>query len=232
MIDAGINVDNIKMIALFRDPVKRLWSGLITVSELTNEKPEKLLKKLMEGDEGLSKEIHVRPQSYFIKNYNIQFCIDLESPFNEGTYRKHNWGKVFGERQIVRDVVEMLTEINDDTWKHKRTDVTKVSQKYKNDFNKETTQEWIRDYYKKDFDFYFQNASWRFRRTTNRPPIGDEFKTYLTTFTDTYKNEIKTIRDSRQSVYFESSLRTDYWNNHVNIMNNIGLTYAQKILIY
>ena len=94
---------------------KRLWSGLITVSELTNEKPEKLLKKLMEGDEGLSKEIHVRPQSYFIKNYNIQFCIDLESPFNEGTYRKHNWGKVFGERQIVRDVVEMLTEINDDT---------------------------------------------------------------------------------------------------------------------
>ena len=28
-------------------------------------------------------------------------------------------GKVFGERQIVRDVVEMLTEINDDV-KHKK----------------------------------------------------------------------------------------------------------------
>ena len=34
--------------------------------------------------------------------------------------------------------------------------MTKVSQKYKNDFNKETTQEWIRDYYKKDFDFIFK----------------------------------------------------------------------------
>ena len=56
--------------------------------------------------------------------------------FNEGKYRKFNWGKVFGERQIVRNVVEMLTEINDDTWKHKRTDVTKVSQNYKNDFIK------------------------------------------------------------------------------------------------
>ena len=56
--------------------------GLITVSELTNEEPEELLKKLMEGDRGLSKEIHVRPQSYFIENYNIQFCIDL-NPFNE-----------------------------------------------------------------------------------------------------------------------------------------------------
>ena len=228
MIDAGINVDDIKMITLFRDPVKRLWSGLITVSELTNEEPEELLKKLMEGDEGLSKEIHVRPQSYFIENYNIQFCIDLGSPFNEGRYRKFNWGETSGERQMMRNVAGLLTEIKDDTWKHKRTGIAKVSQDYRKLFYKESTQQWIRDYYKEDFNFYFENASWRFRRPTNRLSIGDEFKTYLTSFTDTYKNEIKTIRNSRQSVYFESSLRPDYWNNHMNIMNNIGLTYAPK----
>ena len=71
---------------------------MITVSELTNEKPEKLLKKLMEGDEGLSKEIHVRPQSYFIENYNIQFCIDLESPFNEADIES-----LIGEKTLERD---------------------------------------------------------------------------------------------------------------------------------
>ncbi len=228
IIDAGINVNEIKMIAIFRNPVKRLWSGLITVSELTNEKPEKVLKKLIKGDEELSKEVHLRPQSYFIENYNIQYCIDLESPFNEGKYNKFKWGKVFGERQIVKDVVEMLTEIKDTTWKHRRTEVTKVSQAFKDFFYKETTQEWVLGYYEQDFDFYYRNASWRYRRPTNRLSIRDEFKTYLTTFTDTYKNEVKTIRDSNQSVYFESSLRSDYWNNHMNIMNNIGLTYAPK----
>ena len=228
MIDAGISVNQIKMITIYRDPIKRLWSGLITVSELTNEKPEELLKKLMEGDEGLSKEIHVRPQTYFIENYNVKYTIDLDDPYADGKYRRFDWGKNFGERQIVRNIIELLTETKDDTWKHRRTGVAKVSEFYRKLFYKESTQQWIRDYYDTDFRYYFQYASWRFRRPTNRLSIGDEFKTYLTTFTDTYKNEIKTIRDSRQSVYFESSLRIDYWNNHMNIMNNIGLTYAPK----
>ena len=227
-IDAGIQVDSIKMIVLMRDPVKRLWSGLITVSELLNEEPQTLLKKLIDGDEGLSKEIHVRPQSYFIDNYNIQYCIDLDEPFNEGKYRKHEWGEVFGERQIVKDIVEMLTQIQDDTWKHRRTGVAKVPQDYTRLFHKESTQDWIREYYKWDFKFWYENASWRFRRPTNRTSIGDEFRKYLKTFTTTYKKEIQSIRDSRQSVYFESSLRSDYWNNHMNVMNNLGLTYAPK----
>ena len=228
IISEGKNVDDIKMITLFRDPVKRLWSGLITVSELWDKEPQDLLSKLIEGDEGLSQEIHLRPQTSFIDNYNIQYCIDLDDPFNEGKYRKFDWGKVFGERQIVKNIVEMLTEIKDDTWKHRRTGVAKVPQDYRRLFYKESTQEWIRNYYRWDFKFYFQNASWRYRRPTNRLSIGDEFKTYLTTFTDTYKKEIKKIRKSRQSTYFESSLRTDYWNNHMNVMNNIGLTYAPK----
>ncbi len=228
IISEGKNVDDIKMITLFRDPVRRLWSGLITVSELWDKEPQDLLSKLIEGDEGLSQEIHLRPQTSFIDNYNIQYCIDLDDPFNEGKYRKFDWGNVFGERQIVKNIVEMLTEIKDDTWKHRRTGVAKVPQDYRRLFYKESTQEWIRNYYRWDFKFYFQNASWRYRRPTNRLSIGDEFKTYLTTFTDTYKKEIKKIRKSRQSTYFESSLRTDYWNNHMNVMNNIGLTYAPK----
>ena len=227
-IDSGIDVGEIKMIAVYRDPIKRLWSGLITVSELWDSTPEELLQKLMSGDEGLSKEIHLKLQTYFIENYNVKYVIDLDDPHDDGKYRKFDWGKNFGERQIVRNLVELLTETKDDTWKHRRTGVAEVSQDYRRLFYKESTQQWIREYYDADFQYYFQNASWRFRRPTNRLSIGDDFKKYLTTFNETYHKEIKDIQKSKQSVYFESSLRTDYWNNHMNIMNNIGLTYAPK----
>ena len=77
--------------------------GLITVSELTNEKPEKLLKKLMGDDEDLSKEIHVRPQTYFIENYDNEITIDLDDPYADGQYRKFDWDKKKKKKgQIVK----------------------------------------------------------------------------------------------------------------------------------
>ena len=227
-IDSGLKFKEIKMIAIIRDPVRRLWSGLITVSELWNKKPNYLLKKLIAGDKQITEEIHVRHQTSFIDGYNVQFTIDLDHPFDEGKYMKFDWGETSGEKNIAVNLVRMLTEIEDDRWKHRRTGVVKVQPDYKKLFYEESTQEWIRSHYADDFRFYYQNASWRFRRPTNRLSISEKFKEYLTSFPEKHSNQINIFQNSIHSTYLESSLRIDYWNNHMKIMDNIGLTYAPK----
>ena len=57
-----LNVDEIKMIAIFRDP-KRF--GQVDNCIELKMKTRKTFKKLMKGDEGLSKEIHVRPHLFY-----------------------------------------------------------------------------------------------------------------------------------------------------------------------
>ena len=54
---------------------------------------------------------------------------------------------------MMRNILELLTEIKDDMGNTKEQGIAKVSQDYRKLFYKESTQQWIRDYYKEDFNF-------------------------------------------------------------------------------
>ena len=183
-----------------RNPAKRFSYGL---------------SKLENKDNFSLSNLYLQPQTSFYDQNHIHCTIDIDAPNTNGLHVGTNWGygkeEGFGERELVRDIYLLF-------------------EKYytPEEFPEVIMSDEVKEYYKKDFMYYYKRGSWRFKKANNQDNISSKFKEYMKNFNVEFKDELKKISATTHSEYFKGSLKEGYWLNHQMIMDNLGLCFAPK----
>ena len=156
-----------------------------------------------------------KPQIEYFDINNVHQTIDIDDVPTNGLHVGTDWGygktEGFPERELTRDIWVLFEKYYD------YEDIPNIIM---------TPKE--KELYKRDFLFYYNKGSWRFRKANNQDNMSMKFKEYMKNFNIEFEDELKKISATKHSDYFKGSLKEGYWLNHQMIMDNIGLCFAPK----
>ena len=225
-----IDFENTSVVALTRDPRKRLYMGAEALAEERNVKISEILDMVMKGDKEIIQDTRIRPQDlpYDI----IDYLLDLDNPFEHGHYippkdvpMLHDDGqKIFRTAKEISHIIS-----REHTYvSHIHSEINRVSDEDILPYEKILNSEHVYNMYKQDFELYLRRCSWRLRIPGNIPSIRSRFDTFLPEFFEKNASMIDYFKEKGHANYFNASLMPEYWINHCMIMKNVGLQYAPK----
>jgi len=222
-----IDFENTSIVALTRDPRKRLYMGAVALAEERNVKISEILDMVMKGDKEIIQDARIRPQEL---PYDIlDYLLDLDNPFEHGHYVKDDMIHDVGQRlhRIGKEVSYIINRV--DTYQsHLYPKINWVTDDDILPYEKILNSELVSNMYKEDFKMYYKKCSWRLRKPGNIPSVRGRFDDFLVNYFEKHDNIIAFFKEKGHANYFNSSLIPEYWTNHCMLMSNVGLQYAPR----
>jgi|TARA_R110002074_G_scaffold119581_1_gene252810 hypothetical protein len=218
-----IDLKKTRIISFTQDPRKRFYNGIVVLANSLNKTPEEILERIMNGETETLNHPYLQLQTHLNSNYDIYYTIDLDNA--ESSPYDKDIGIVVNE--IVAIVSHQMLYKS-----HLHTKTEFVRDLSRPEFNKlidsERVNNFIFDFYKDDFVFYFTYGSWRNTKSNNIATLRGKFEDWLENFSEEQVEIIEYFKDKGHANYFDTSLNKNYWINHCMFIDNIGLNYAPK----